>query len=243
MRRLLFCISLAAVLSLAALPAAPAGGFPEVWRAGTVVSDEAVAEAGLDRCFVVEEVGDAVFSRMRGKSWAPGCTLRRGQLRYLRLLHRNMEGRAQLGEMVVNEAIADDVARIFRRLYEAGYRIGRMVLIDDYGADDEASMRANNTTCFNFRFQTGSRTRVSKHGMGMAVDINPLYNPYVRRRRNGMFHVEPSTGRKYAFRRDGRSDIPCKIDRRDLAYKLFTEAGFRWGGAWRSVKDYQHFEK
>ena len=74
-------------------------------------------------------------------------------------------------------------------------------------------------------------------------DINPLYNPYVRRRRDGTFHVEPSTGHKYAFRRDSRRDIPCKIDRRDLAYRLFTAAGFRWGGAWRSVKDYQHFEK
>ena len=82
-------------------------------------------------------------------------------------------------------------------------------------------MRANNTSCFNFRFQTGSTTRISKHGMGLAIDINPLYNPYVRRRRDGTFHVEPSEGRPYAFDRARRSDIPYKIDRNDEAYRLF----------------------
>ena len=147
-----------------------------------------------------------------------------------------------MGEMVVNATIATKVVAIFRRLYELGYRIERMVLIDEYGADDETAMRANNTSCFNFRFQTGSTTRISKHGMGLAIDINPLYNPYVRRRRDGTFHVEPSEGRPYAFDRARRSDIPYKIDRNDEAYRLFTAAGFRWGGAWRSVKDYQHFE-
>ena len=237
-----FCVAvLAAALSVAAYPAGGAG-FPEDWEAGLVVSDEAVAAAGPGRCFASEEISDATFARMQGRSWPEGCPLKRGQLRYLRLLHRNAEGRAQMGEMVVNATIAARVVDIFRRLYERGYRIGRMVLIDEYGGDDEAAMRDNNTSCFNFRFQTGSRSRVSKHGLGLAIDINPLYNPYVRRRRDGTFHVEPSTGRKYAFDRDRRTDIPCKIDRSDAAYRLFTAAGFRWGGAWRSVKDYQHFE-
>ena len=238
-----FCVAvLAAALSVAAYPAGGAG-FPEDWEAGLVVSDEAVAAAGLGRCFASEEISDATFARMQGRSWPEGCPLKRGQLRYLRLLHRNAEGRAQTGEMVVAAEIAPQVVEIFRKLYEAGYRIERMVLIDDYGADDERSMAANNTTCFNFRFQTGSRTRVSKHGLGLAIDINPLYNPYVRRLRGGAYRVEPAAGRKYAFGREGRRDIPYKIDRRDLAYRLFTAAGFRWGGAWRSVKDYQHFEK
>lgn len=219
------------------------GGFPGEWQAGREVSEEAVGQAGLGRCFAAEEISDATFARMRGRSWPEGCPLSRGRLRYLRLLHRNAEGRPQMGEMVVGAEIAASVVAIFRRLYEEGYRIERMVLIDEYGADDELSMRANNTTCFNYRMQTGSRSRVSKHALGLAIDINPLYNPYVRRRRDGSCHVEPATGRRYAFNRDRRTDIPCKIDRHDLAYRLFTAAGFRWGGAWRSVKDYQHFEK
>lgn len=242
MRFLRLCFMAVAALLCATAAAASGGGFPEGWRPGCEVPDEAVAAAGIGRCFTQEEISDATFSRMRGRSWPDNCTLERSQLRYLRMVHRNARGRTQVGEMVVNASIAAKVLGIFRRLYEQGYTIERMVLIDEYGADDETAMRANNTSCFNFRFQTGSRTRVSKHGMGMAIDINPLYNPYVRRRRDGTFHVEPSTGRKYAFNRGRRSDIPCKIDRSDLAYRLFTAAGFRWGGAWRSVKDYQHFE-
>ena len=62
--------------------------------------------------------------------------------------------------MVVNVAIADKVLTIFRQLYTAGYRIERMVLIDNFDADDETSMRANNSSSFNFRFMTGSTTKI-----------------------------------------------------------------------------------
>ena len=33
------------------------------------------------------------------------------------------------------------------------------------------------------------------------------------------------------------------IDRNDLCYRLFVKHGFTWGGSWRSLKDYQHFER
>lgn len=212
------------------------------WQAGTVVSDEDVKAVGVGHCFVSEDINDKVFKRMWLKSWKRNCTMKRSHLCYLKMLHRNAKGQTQLGEMVVNKVIADKVLRIFRKLYDSGYRIERMVLIDNYNADDQASMRANNTSCFNFRFMTGSRTRVSKHGQGLAIDINTLYNPYVRKNSNGTWTVEPKEGRPYAFNRDKRKDIPYKIDRNDLAYKLFVEAGFTWGGAWRRSKDYQHFE-
>lgn len=213
------------------------------WTAGTVV-DEAEIElsGGLDAWFTSEEISDEVFARMWLKSWKENCPLKRSDLRYLKMLHRNADGQPQRGEMVVNAAIADKVTGIFRRLYEADYRIERMVLIDNYDADDEASMRANNSSSFNFRFITGSTTKISRHGFGLAIDINPLYNPYVKQREDGTWHIEPATGEPYAFDRGNRTDIPYKIDHDDLAYRLFTEAGFEWGGDWTSRKDYQHFE-
>lgn len=207
-------------------------------KAGDVLPEcrtEAEARQRAARYFTGEEIPDEVFRRMRGKSFPAGCTVKRSDLRYLRMLHRNREGRTQVGEMVCNKAIAGDLLRIFRRLYEEGYRIERMMLIDDYGADDERSMAANNTSCFNFRLVTGSRTRVSKHGMGMAVDINPLYNPYVKGK-----VVKPAASRPYT--RD-RGKVPMAIQRGDVCHRLFTRHGFSWGGAWRSLKDYQHFEK
>lgn len=211
------------------------------WHAETVVSEEDVEAAGLDNWFEAEEISDDIFARMWLKSWKEECPLDRADLRYLKVLHRNMDGQPQRGEMVVNAAIADKVLHIFRRLYEAGYRIERMVLIDNYEADDEAAMRANNSSSFNFRFMTGSTTKISKHGMGLAIDINPLYNPYVKNT-SGKWHIEPAAGSAYAFDRDSRTDIPYKIDHDDLAYRLFIEAGFQWGGDWISLKDYQHFE-
>lgn len=212
------------------------------WIAGTVVDKAEIELGGLDAWFKSEEISDKVFSRMWLKSWKENCPLDRSELRYLKVLHRNSDGLPQRGEMVVNAAIAGKMTEIFRQLYKAGYRIERMALIDNYNADDETAMRANNSSSFNFRFMTGSTTKISKHGLGLAIDINPLYNPYVKQQTDGSWHIEPATGEPYAFNRENRTDIPYRIDHNDLAYKLFMEAGFEWGGDWTSLKDYQHFE-
>ena len=207
-----------------------------------MLSDAEVAVTGIDTYFREEPISDVVFARMQGKSWKDDCPLQRSELKYLKMLHRNADGHPQLGEMVVNAAIADKVLEIFRQLYEKDYRIERMVLIDDFDADDTKAMRANNTSCFNFRYMSGSTTRLSKHAQGLAIDINPLYNPYVRQRADGSWRIEPVEGEPYALHRDQRTDIPYKIDRNDFVYRLFIAAGFRWGGSWSRVKDYQHFE-
>lgn len=212
------------------------------WKVETIVDENEVATAGISNWFKAEEISNEIFSRMWLKSWKENCPLDRSELRYLKVLHRNADGKPQRGEMVVNAAIADKVLAIFMQLYEAGYRIERMVLIDNFDADDETSMRANNSSSFNFRFMTGSTTKISKHGLGLAIDINTLYNPYVKQKSDGTWHIEPATGEEYAFNRENRTDIPYKIDHEDLAYKLFTAAGFEWGGDWTSLKDYQHFE-
>lgn len=187
--------------------------------------------------FTAEEISDEVFERMRGVSFPEDCPVKLSDLRYLRLSYKDMEGNTHEGEMVCNAAIADKLIDIFTKLYENDYPIERMSLVDDYNADDELSMSSNNTSCFNFRYISGTK-RISKHGEGLAVDLNPLYNPYVKEK-DGTIHVEPESGTEYT---DRTLDFDYKIDENDLAYKLFTEAGFTWGGSWKSVKDYQHFE-
>ncbi|MBQ4401413.1 MAG: M15 family metallopeptidase, partial [Synergistaceae bacterium] len=119
----------------------------------------------------------------------------------------------------------------------AGYPIERVRLVDEYDADDETSMRDNNSSCFNFRFITHS-TKISKHGLGLAVDINTLYNPYVKETKDGRI-LEPATAGEYV---DRTKSFPYKIEKGDLCYRLFIERGFEWGGEWKSLKDYQHFE-
>lgn len=184
--------------------------------------------------FTISELSDSVFQRMQGRSFPKGCTVKRAALRYLTVLHVDAEGREHQGELVCNQLIAQDLLDIFKELYKARYPIERIRLIDDYGADDERSMRANNTSCFCYR-TVGSSQKLSKHAQGLAIDMNPLYNPCVKGSR-----VQPSTSLRYADR--GRK-FSYKIERGDLLWRLFTERGFRWGGSWRSLKDYQHFER
>lgn len=187
--------------------------------------------------FSATAIPDSIWALMQGKSVPKNCTVGRNELRYLRVMHIGKDGKAHRGELICNKAIAQDLLDIFRELYKAKYPIERISLVDNYNADDNRSMEANNTSCFNFRTVPGTTT-LSKHSRGMAIDINPLYNPFVRK--SG---VEPLSGKKYAYNRESRKDIPMKIDRSDLCYKLFIKHGFRWGGAWKSSKDYQHFEK
>lgn len=187
--------------------------------------------------FYMTEITDEIFARIWGKSFKENCTLPREDLRYLHVLHKDLDGNEHEGEMIVNKHIAGDVLEILRRLYEADYPIEKIRLVDEYGADDEASMEDNNSSSFNFRFISHT-TRVSKHGLGLAVDINTLYNPYTKTV-DGKRIVEPLTGEPYL---DRSADFPYKIDENDLCYRLFIEHGFEWGGAWSDRKDYQHFE-
>ena len=199
-----------------------------------------LGQSDADTSFRADTLSDALFARMAGKSYPlEGSSVGRGDLRVLHVLHCDAKGRVCQGELECNKAIAADLLDILRRLYEARYPIERMTLIDDYDADDERSMTANNTSCFCYRPVEGSN-RLSKHAMGMAIDINPLYNPCVRRGKDGKTLVQPKAGKKWADRSKPSS---YKVVRGDLCYRLFKEHGFRWGGEWNSLKDYQHFEK
>ena len=151
----------------------------------------------------------------------------------------DFQGETQQGVIVCNTTIAQDLRDIFQKLYEAKYPIERIRPISDYGDDDECSMQANNTSCYCYRVVAGS-TKLSKHARGLAIDVNPLYNPWVRRKTDGTLLVQPATGRPYV---DRSKPFKYKITKRDLCYRLFIEHGFQWGGSWHSLKDYQHFEK
>ena len=189
--------------------------------------------------FTSTAIPDSVWRTMQGKTWHDNPYIRRADLRYLRISHYDLEGRTHVGEMICNKLIADKLLAIFSELYAAHYPIQRMRLPDNYDADDERQMRDNNTSCFCYRNVSGSRN-LSKHARGLAVDINTLYNPYIRySKKDGSRIVEPATAVKYC---DRKANFPYKITSSDLCYKLFVKYGFTWGGAWRTMKDYQHFE-
>ena len=201
-------------------------------------SDTETPEASYADDFYISEIPDDIFAKMQGKSYKEDCTVPREDLRYVHVRHMGFDGEAKDGELVVNKAIADDVLAIFEELYKADYPIEKVRLVDEYDADDEASMSDNNSSAFNFRFISHT-TRISRHGLGMAVDINTRYNPYVKTV-DGKLSIEPANGADYV---DRSKDFPHKIDHEDLCYKRFKEHGFTWGGDWTHSKDYQHFER
>lgn len=159
-------------------------------------------------------------------------------LSYVHILHYDFDGNLAEGELICNNYIAQDLLEIFYELYLNEYRLERVTLIENYGGDDTLSMSDNNTSCFNYRVVDGT-TNLSKHAYGLAIDINPFYNPYVTYP-GGKIRISPPGSEPYA---DRDADFPYKIDENDLCYKLFKEHGFTWGGDWNSSKDYQHFQK
>ena len=160
-------------------------------------------------------------------------------LRYVHIIHYDFDGNLAEGELICHNFIAEDLLEIFYDLYASEYQIEKVTLIENYNGDDTASMADNNTSCFNYRVVDGTKS-LSKHALGLAVDINPLYNPYIRYDKKGGQTVSPVEGEAYA---DRTVSFPYKIDPDDLCYRLFTEHGFTWGGNWNSSKDYQHFQK
>ncbi len=165
-------------------------------------------------------------------SWRPGCPVRIGDLRLLRASYRGFDGATHQGVLVVNVDAVPAVVAALRSLFDARFPIRRMRLVEGYGADDDRSMAADNTSAFNCRRVTGSGTW-SEHAYGRAIDVDPLENPEIR----GSV-VSPPGGAAYV---DRSRRAPGMIHAGDATVRAFAAVGWRWGGYWHSPKDYQHF--
>jgi hypothetical protein len=168
-----------------------------------------------------------------GSSWRPGCPVAVEDLRRLDLVHWDDEGNAANGVLVVHADHADDMVTVFAALFDAGFPIHSMQPITDFDGDDDASMRANNTSAFNCREISGRPGVWSQHAHGGALDINPLVNPWVRGSR-----VDPPEGSAHLERDPAVDGL---IVAGDVVTRAFADIGWGWGGDWTSTKDYQHF--
>lgn len=147
-----------------------------------------------------------------------------------------MDLKTHRGELIVHEDLVAEVIEIFEELRRAGYPIEKMQTPDHYpGAEDELSMRDNNTSAFNCRDIPGSGNW-SYHAYGRAIDINPLINPYI----DDTGDLQPANAGPYLDRT--RID-PGLLHDGDPAVRIFTDRGWTWGGDWQTPKDYQHFER
>jgi D-alanyl-D-alanine carboxypeptidase len=167
-------------------------------------------------------------------SWRPGCPVAPSSLRRLRLGYWGFDGKPHVGTLVVNTSAVGDLTIVFRRLYRARFPIRRMRPIDAYGGNDERSLAADNAAAFNCRYATGpGPKRWSAHAYGVAIDVNPVENPYLESGR-----VHPRAGKAYLDRSNVR---PGMAVRGGLLVSSFAAVGWKWGGRWTGTPDYQHF--
>jgi D-alanyl-D-alanine carboxypeptidase len=168
-------------------------------------------------------------------SWHRGCPVAPAQLRRVRLTYWGFDRRAHTGALVVNASAVGDVVRVFRRLYAARFPIRRMRPIDAYRGIDERSLNADNTAGFNCRYVIGpGPKRWSAHAYGLAIDVDPVENPYLESGR-----VHPRAGRAYLNRSRVRPGMAVPGG---VLVHAFAAVGWSWGGRW-TPPDYQHFSK
>ena len=167
-------------------------------------------------------------------TWKPGCPVRADELAWVRLTFVGFDDRRHTGELLVNRSVADDLVEVFRRLYAARFPIEEMRITRADELDAPPTGDGNNTGAFACRPTTGG-TSYSQHAYGLAIDVNPFQNPYEK----GDV-VLPELASSYLDREPGAS----RDDRRGRpGRRAFAAIGWPWGGAWSSLKDYQHFSQ
>ncbi len=177
-------------------------------------------------------LSDEIAARLT-HSWRgddPRCPRHR-DLAYLRLGHVTFDGGVATGELIVAAAIASRAVELFRRLYALGFPIRQMKLVDAFAADDDRSMSADNTSAFNFRYVAGTQI-LSQHARGLAIDINPVENPWRKPDR-----IAPPEGAAFADRRAIR---PGMFVRPGPVVAAIDELGWEWGGDWMHAFDDHH---
>lgn len=172
--------------------------------------------------------------RMEEASWRLGCPVSLEELRVVSLRHWGFDGMVHDGELIVRADVANDVERAFATIFEARFPIDRMEPVDRFDGDDDRSMVANNSSGFNGREVALRPGTWSQHAFGLAIDLNPIQNPYVRR--DGT--VRPSEAQPFL---DREREEPGVIRAGDAVVRAFAEIGWGWGGDWEPHKDYQHF--
>ncbi len=181
----------------------------------------------------IAPVGKALAASMTGVSWRPGCPVQLRDLRVVTVRLRGLDNRVRSGRVIVHRTVAGDVLTVFRRLFEEGFPIRRMVPVDAYGGSDFRSIEADNTSAFNCRYVDGT-TRWSEHAYGRAIDVNPIENPYVS-------SSGTTSHAKSAPFLDRSPYRPGMAVEAGALVRAFDAVGWGWGGRWSGARDYQHF--
>lgn len=188
----------------------------------------------------IKLIDEKYANKMLGLTYHKECPVSLDELRIVNVKYLGFDNNIYLGDIIVHKDLAFEVSEIFKELFEISYAIKQIIPIEKYNGDDFASIEADNTSAFNCRKAEGSQ-KYSKHSYGKAIDLNPLENPYVYS--NGTTSHEAS--QKYLIRKSNDDSIENKavLTSSSKAVQIFKKYGWKWGGDWKNIKDYQHFQK
>ncbi|MCG8481790.1 MAG: M15 family metallopeptidase [Clostridia bacterium] len=185
--------------------------------------------------FKIRPLTQEIKKKIENNSWTDMAPYSMNDLMHLRVMFWGFDNKTHTGELIVHKVVAEEVIEIFKELYEAKFPIDKIKLIDEYNANDNLSMEDNNTSALCVREITNKKGELSRHTFGVAIDINPVQNPYI-----SSDSILPESGKEYLVRTDVRKGM---IIEGGVCYNAFVKRGWTWGGHWQTIKDYQHFHK
>jgi hypothetical protein len=187
---------------------------------------------GNEFVFTLGQVPTDVAAR---SSWKEGCPVGLEDLSYLTVSFVGFDGEIHTGELLVNKAFSQDMVEVMRVLYETRFPIEEMRVISAAEIDAPPTGDWNSTTSFVCRPAVGRESGWSMHAFGLAIDINPFHNPYLRGE-----VVVPELATAYTDRADVRSGM---IESASQVVDAFAAIGWEWGGNWQTAKDWMHFSE
>jgi hypothetical protein len=177
----------------------------------------------------------AVSAAALGASWRRGCPVPPSDLRAVSVRFWGFDSAPHTGILVLHRDVVARTRLVFATMFERRFPIRGIRPVSEFGASDDASMAADNTSAFNCRRAVAAGPPTwSRHAYGRAIDVNPVENPYLFGKR-----VLPPSGRAFIDRSAARRGL---IRRGDPIHRAFRRAGYRWGGEF-SNPDYQHFDR
>lgn len=185
----------------------------------------------------INAIPSDIQKKMIGNSWHEGCPIGLDDLAYLKVSYWGFDNKSHMGEIIIHKSLASETLTIFKELFQIKYPIQEMKLYDDYGVINNIGQfgKHNDTVGFYCRPPANGSSKFSEHAYGIAIDINPLNNPYVK---GNIFW--PFESKNFIDRSKNQKNM-IQVDSK--IFRIFTQHGWEWGGLWKNEKDYMHFQK
>ncbi len=183
----------------------------------------------------ISAIPENIQQKIIGHSWHEGCPVKLSELAYLKISYWGYDNKPHVGVLIINKILAKETVNIFKKLYDIKYPIQEMKIYDTYGFGDYG--KHNDTVGFYCRPPANGTAKYSEHAYGIAIDINPLVNPYVAKSKNIIW---PAQSKNYTDRNQFKKGM---IHSGDEVFDIFANHGWEWGGLWKNDQDYMHFQK